>query len=95
MRRMLKSVAWTVNCPMYAFAVHAGPGRSPLPLEMAYSATPPEMVLFRELIRSGLTVSRERKYLVVRDSYQRAVDSRPCNDGDGSPSEAQANRGRR
>ena len=50
--RMLKSVAWTVNCPMYAFAVQAGPGTSPLPLEMAYSATPPETVLFKELIRS-------------------------------------------
>jgi hypothetical protein len=56
-RRMLKSVACTVNCPMKAFAVQAGPGTSPLPLEMAYSAKPPETVLFRELIRSVVEMS--------------------------------------
>jgi hypothetical protein len=94
-RRMLKSVAWTVNCPMTALAVQAGPGTSPLPLEMAYSATPPEMVLFREFIRSGSTVSRERKDWLVRDSYPRAGDSRPCNAGDGSQPEAQASRERK
>ena len=81
---------------MNAFAVHAGPGTSPPPLEMAYSAKPPEIVLFRELIRSGSNVSRGQVgYFEVLTREQQTQDhvmpgmdltrgSKPVEDGNSS-----------
>lgn len=74
MINMLKSMACTENCPMYPFAVQAGPLVSCSSSLRRDRATAPEIVLLSAFIQSDLPVSSSFILAAESCADQRLVD---------------------